>query len=57
MVLRSVTKKKTGSQWQDPAVFYPPSVTYLSNMLWSRVVMYPERGTFDFSRGHVTKKV
>ena len=26
--------------------FFPPSVRPLSTMLWSRVVMYPERGTF-----------
>ena len=47
--------------WQDLAVFFPPSVTPLS-----LAVMYPERGTvvaqiyhnrdtFDFSQGHVTK--
>ena len=45
MLLCSFTKKKTGSQWQDLAVFFPPSVTSLSNMLWLRVVKYPERGT------------
>ena len=47
------------------AVFSPPFVRSLSTMLWSRAVMYPERGTiaqmyherdtFDFSQGHVTK--
>ena len=47
------------------AVFSPPSVRPLSTTLWSRAVMYPERGTiaqmyhkrytFDFSQGHVTK--
>ena len=40
------TTKKTGSQWQDLAVFFPPSITPLLNMLqWSRAVMYPKRGT------------
>ena len=44
---------------------FPPSVTPLSTMLWSRAVRYPERGTiaqmyhewdtFDFSQGRVTK--
>ena len=44
---------------------FPPSVTPLSTMLWSRAVMYPERGTvaqlphdrdtLNFSQGHVTK--
>ena len=47
------------------AVFFPPSVMPLSTMLWSRAVMYPERGTvaqmphdrdtLNFSQGHVTK--
>ena len=37
------------------AVFFPPSVKLLSVMLRSRAVMYPERDTFDFSQGHVTK--
>ena len=56
--LCSLTKMKTGS-------VFPPSVTPLSTMHWSRAVMYPERGsitqmyhnrdTFDFSQGHVTK--
>ena len=55
-----IHEKKTGL-----VVFVPPSVTPLSTMLWSRAVMYPERGTiaqmyhdrdtFDFSQGHVTK--
>ena len=34
MLLCSFTKKKTGS-------VFPPSVTPLSTMLWSRAVMYP----------------
>ena len=33
------------------AVFFPPSVTPLSTMLWSRAAMYPERDTlFNVSR-------
>ena len=37
--------------WQDVAVFFPPSVTPLSTMLWSRAAMYPERCTlFNVSR-------
>ena len=44
------------SQKRKLAVFFPPSVTKLSTMLWSRAVMYPERGTllkvarYSFSR-------
>ena len=55
-------KNKTKQNWQS---VFPPSVAPLSNTLWSRAVMYPERGTtaqmyhdrdtFDFSEGHETK--
>ena len=38
MLLCSFTKKKTGS-------VFPPSVTPLSTMLWSRAVIYPKWGT------------
>ena len=31
--------------WQNLTVFFPLFVTPLSTMLWSRVAMYPERGT------------
>ena len=47
-------------------MFFPPSVTPLSLVLWSRAVMYPEWGTiaqmyhnqdtFNFCQGHVTIK-
>ena len=36
------------------AMFFPPSVTPLSTMLWSRAVMYHDRDTFDFRQGNVT---
>ena len=46
-------------------MFLPSPVTPPSTMIWSRAVMYPERGTiaqmyhdrdtFDFSQGHVAK--
>ena len=42
VLLCSFTKKKTASQWQGLAVFIPPSVSPLSNVLCA--AMYPERG-------------
>ena len=54
------------SQKRKLAVFFPPSVTPLSIMLWSRAVMYPNQSTiakmyhdqnqFDFSQGHCDQK-
>jgi len=59
------SREKEKENWQDPAVFFPPFVTPLSTMLWSRAVMYGpsgvhclmyhDRDTFDFSQGHLTK--
>ena len=63
MLLCSFTQLKT-SNWQDLAVFFPPSVIPLSTMPWSHTAMYHEWGhclmyhdqdTFDFSQCHVTK--
>ena len=39
-------------KWQY--VFFPPSVTPLSTILWSRAVMFPEQGTID--RFHMTSR-
>ena len=65
MLLCLFMKKKTASQWQDLAVFFPPSVsrhfpTFFDHVLQCipsgvHCLMYHGRDTFDFSRGHVTK--
>ena len=44
LMLYSFTKKKTS----NPAICH-------ATFHHTRAVMYPERGTFDFNHGHVTK--